>query len=186
MNLNCREASEVSRNLCFPALITLELSQRMILHLLSPQTSMPLPPSSLPVADLASHFTAKPEAVRKPPPHPPPRAPASLLVPQALPSLLEDSPSFVPSITSSLPNSRMSFQQLSLSFPASATFPVSRSFSTALNHALTCLKAVSLEPKFFFVYLSLSCFPFKAKLLESTRRSPTYSFCPPLNSLPLW
>lgn len=146
MNLNCREASEVSRNLCFPSLITLELSR--ILHLLSPQTSNASSPSSLPVADLASHL-----AVRKPPPHPPPQAPASRrshrLCRHSRKTLLHLCPWWHPHSPAHdvLPAIGSLFSCLS-NFPL-----VSRSFSTALNHVLTCLKAVSWA-QILFVYLS--------------------------------
>ena len=60
---NHRKSLELSRNLCFPRLIPLKLSERIILYFLSPQLPTSLPPSSLPLDDLASHFIEKTEAL---------------------------------------------------------------------------------------------------------------------------
>ena len=184
MNLNCREASGVSRNLCFPSLITLELSQRMILHLLSQTSSASSPfltaggwpcfpfhweTSSSQKASSTPSLTSSSLLAG-------PTGPAITL--RRLSSICALDNILTPPLKDVLP------EIVSLFFLPQQLFPVPRLFSTALKHALTCLKAV--EPKFLFIYLSLSLLPFMAKLLESTHRSPTCSFCPPPNSLPLW
>lgn len=163
-----RRALEVTRNHIFkPHFLALELSQRIMLHLLSPQTSStssPLPHcqrmtllpfhwekrSSQKGSSLHYHHRLQPtHGSHRLGCHSPKRIIFHLCSGWHLCSPTQGRP-FSNSLLSLLPH------QL---------FPVSGPFSEALTHVLVFLEEGSFEP-FFFIYASLSLFPFRAKLHE--------------------
>lgn len=105
-------------------------------------------------------------------------APAYSWVPEAPLSLsCQDNP-FMPSVTSSLSNSKHPSHHCLLFFLPHQLFPVSGPFSAVLTHALVSLKAASFEAILAFIYAFLSLFPFLTEFLERVNTPATFHpFC---------